>query len=162
MLAFSRFTYLRGKIDVIYSDNATTFCAASSPLSDLLGSTEFHNALGKSDIDWIKIPPYAPSQGLPSLIELQTFASDAVRIVNNRPLTTYSDQPNDLSPITPSSFLGQGLAPNTPMGSSHDIGDLRKNFIYNATFSHKFWLSWMKSYLPTYRTETNGRFYKKN
>ena len=27
----------------------------------------------------------------PTLIELQTFASDAVRIVNDRPLTTPSD-----------------------------------------------------------------------
>ena len=41
-----------------------------------------------------------------TLIELQTFASDAVRIVNDRPLTTPSDQPNDLKPITPSCFLG--------------------------------------------------------
>ena len=63
LLAFLRFTNLRGNIDVIYSDNASTFCAASSQLSDVLGSTEFHNALRKFDIDWIKIPPYAPSQG---------------------------------------------------------------------------------------------------
>ena len=42
----------------------------------------------------------------PSLIELQTFVSNLVRIVNDRPLTTHSDQPNDSSPITPSSFLG--------------------------------------------------------
>ena len=77
---------------------------------------------------------------LPSLIELQTYPSDAVRIVNNRPLTSLSDQSNDLSPITPSSFWGQGLTPNTLVCSSHDKGDLRKDFIYNATLSHKLWL----------------------
>ena len=43
-----------------------------------------------------------------SLIELQTFASNAVRIVNDRPLTTVSDQLDDLSPIT-SPFLGVKL-----------------------------------------------------
>ena len=44
---------------------------------------------------------------MPSLIELQTFFSDAVRTVNDRALTTLSDQPNDLTPISPSSFLGK-------------------------------------------------------
>ena len=50
----------------------------------------------------------------PTLIELQTFTNDAVRIINDRPLTTVSDQPNHLAPITPSSFVGQSLSPNTP------------------------------------------------
>ena len=33
----------------------------------------------------------------PSLIELQTFVSDAIRIVNDRPLTTISSTPGDLT-----------------------------------------------------------------
>ena len=68
----------------------------------------------KSNINWVKIPPHAPSQGgswevmvklfkdalvrvleqtrrKPTSIELQIFFSDAVRIVNDRPLTTPSD-----------------------------------------------------------------------
>ena len=56
-----------------------------------------------------------------SLIEIQTFTSDAVRIVNDRPLTSLRDKPNDLAVITPS-FLGQGLAPNTPLSAFHDRG----------------------------------------
>ena len=40
---------------------------------------------------------------MPSLIELQTFFSDAVQIVNDRPLTTLSNQPNYLTPISYSS-----------------------------------------------------------
>ena len=93
----------------------------------------------KSNIIWRKILPYAPSQGgswesmvklfktalhrvlqntrcMPSLIELQTFFSDAVRIVNDRPLTTLSDQPNDLAPISPSSFFGARA------GTEHALG----------------------------------------
>ena len=120
LLAFSRFTNLRGAVDTIYSDNGSTFCAAADRLPDLLKSTEFHNSLRKCNINWVRIPPYAPSQGgsweimvklfkgalnktigntrrLPSLIELQTFVADAVRIVNDRPLTTVSDHPNILS-----------------------------------------------------------------
>ena len=57
-----------------------------------------------------------------SLIELQTFMSDAVRIVIDRPLTTLSSEPNDLSPLFPSCFLGQQLAPYTPLVPSMVVG----------------------------------------
>ena len=139
LLPFSRFTNLRGSVETIYSDNGSTFCAVADMLPSLLGSCEFTNSLRKKGTNWVRIPPYAPSQGgsweimvklfktalrqvvgharrLPTLIELQTFTLDAVRIVNDRPLTTLSDQPNDLLPITPSCFLGQGLAPYTLLG----------------------------------------------
>jgi len=85
----------------------------------------------------------------PTLVELQTFVSDAVRIVNDRPLTSVSSHRNDLAPITPASFLGQLFAPNTPVGTFHDLGDLRRDYLYNATLAHKFWLMWIKGYLPT-------------
>ena len=88
-------------MDTVFSDNGSTFCAASEQLPKLLQSTEFHNALRKSNINWTRIPPYAPGQGgscesmvklfktalfrvlentrrLPTLIELQTYFSDAV------------------------------------------------------------------------------------
>ena len=39
-----------------------------------------------------------------ALVELQTYFTDAVHVVNDRPLTTLSDQPNDLIPICPSPF----------------------------------------------------------
>ena len=61
LLAFKRFTNLRGAVDTFYSDNASTFCAASKKLPELLASTEFCNQLRKSDINWIKIPPYSPT-----------------------------------------------------------------------------------------------------
>ena len=97
----------------------------------------------------------------PSLIELQTFFSDAVRIVNDRTLTTLSDQPDDLCPITPSSFLGQHLAPNSPICDVHDKGDLRRDYIFNLTFAHRFWLQWMEVIYPPYRDVINGKLYKR-
>ena len=83
-------------VDTFFFDNGSTFIAASNRLSESLGSTEFHNGLRKRNINWVRIPPYAPSQGgsweslvkvfksalfrvldnarrMPSLIELQTF-----------------------------------------------------------------------------------------
>ena len=113
LLAFFRFINHRGAVDTFMSDNGSTFSAAADRLPSLLDSTGFKNSLRKHGINWVKIPLYAPSQGgsweimvklfknalrrvlqdvcrRPSLIELQTFVSDAVRIVNNRRLTTVS------------------------------------------------------------------------
>ena len=65
----------------------------------------------------------------PSLIELQTFMSDGVRIVNDRPLTTVSDMPNDLAPLCPSTCLGRQLASYTSVGTLFCITPpLRKDF----------------------------------
>ena len=143
LLAFSHFVNLRGAVDTIYFDYGSTFHAAASVLLPLLSSTEFHNSLRKRNILSVNIPLYTPSQGgacksrvklfktsltwvmnkiywKPSLIELQTFMPDAVRIVNDQPLTTVSDKPNDLAPLCATSFLGQQLAPYVPEGTFHD------------------------------------------
>lgn len=159
--------------------------AAADILPTLLSSTDFHNSMRKRSINWVRIPPYAPSQGgswesmvklfksslkrvldltrrKPTLIELQTFTLDAVRIVNDRPLTAVSDQPNDLAPICPSSFLGQQLSPYSPIGTFHDRGDLRRDYLYNANLAHKFWLSWVKGYLPTLQARVKWRVAKNN
>ena len=50
LLAFFRFTNLRGAVDRLYSDKSTTFCAAADWIPNLLGSTEFQNPLRKSNV----------------------------------------------------------------------------------------------------------------
>ena len=98
ILAFTRFTDLRGPVSTIYSDNGTTFQAAAKVLPKLLESTEY--------INWEFIPPYAPAQGgvweamvkqikhvianiseksqrRPSFVELLTYVGSATKIVND-------------------------------------------------------------------------------
>ena len=50
LLAFTRFNNLRGAVDTFYSNNASTFRAASVKLSKLLGSSKFVNSLRKLNI----------------------------------------------------------------------------------------------------------------
>ena len=45
LLAFSRFNDVRGRLEVIYSDNGSTFQAASKALPKLLHFTELRNSL---------------------------------------------------------------------------------------------------------------------
>ena len=47
LLAFSRFTNLRGNVDTMYSDNVSTFRAAADRLPSLLQSNVFQNSLRK-------------------------------------------------------------------------------------------------------------------
>ena len=88
--------------------------------------------------------------------------SDAVRIVNDRLLTTLSSELNDLSPLSPSCFLGQQLAPYTPLSVIHDSGDLRRDYTYNVNLALRFWLSWIKGYLPTLQDRGKWRSVREN
>ena len=63
LLAFSRFNDVRGKVEIIFSDNGSSFQAASKALPDLLKSRELRNSLREKGIRWEFIPPYAPAQG---------------------------------------------------------------------------------------------------
>ena len=118
LLAFSRFVNLRGPVDTVYSDNGSTFRAAG-------GAWEIMVKLFKKALN----QTIENTRCTPTNIELQTSVIEAVRIVNDRPLNAVSDQPNDLS-----------LSPNTPICGFYDKGDLRKDFLHNATLAHRFWL----------------------
>ena len=82
--------------------------------------------------------------------------------MNDCPLTSLSDKPNDLAVITRLSFLGQGLAINTSLSAFHNRGERRRDLIYNTTLAHKFWHCWMRSYLSTSQGRTKSRVTRNN
>jgi len=123
LLAFTRFTGFRGAVNNLYSDNGSTFQAASKKLPELFESKQFQNSLSRTGINWHFISPYAPQQGgaweslikqfkivlssvsetsrhKPNFVELLTYTGSAVRIVNHRPMVASSDDPRDFSAIT--------------------------------------------------------------
>ena len=67
-----------------------------------------------------------------------------------------------MTPISPSSFLGQQLAPHTPISAFHDRGDLRRDYVYNVTLAQKFWQSWIEGYLPTLQGRNKWREIRQN
>ena len=172
VLAFSRFNDVRGGVEVIYSDNGSTFQAAAKTLPALLKTPELRNSLRKKGVKWEFIPPYSPSQGgaweamikqfklilhrildssthTPNLIELITFCSNSVRVVNERPITPLSDDPRDNTVVTPASLLTPGLDPYTPVGIAHERDELRRDFRFNLALADRFWRDWVAFYLPT-------------
>ena len=172
LLAFSRFNDVRGRVEVIYSDNGSTFQAASEALPKLLHSTELKNSFRGKGIRWEFIPPYAPAQGgtwesmvkqvkrilqrtldttthKPNLSELITFCSNAVRVVNERPITALSEDPRDFAVVTPPSLLTPSFDTYSPVGRAHDRDHLRRDYQFNLDLADRFWKSWMGFYLPT-------------
>ena len=170
ILAFTRFTDLRGPVSTIYSDNGTTFQAAAKVLPKLLESTELKNSLRKKGINWEFIPPYAPAQGgaweamvkqikhviantleksqrRPSFVELLTYVGSATKIVNDRPLTPLSDDPRDFTAITPASLLTPYSSPYCVVGSPQHKDNLRRDYRFNISLSDQFWQKWLEFYL---------------
>ena len=48
------------------------------------------------------------------------------------------------------------------MGGFHSKGDLRKDYLYGANLSHRFWLGWMQEYLPTLQGRNKWRVTREN
>ena len=103
---------------------------------------------------WLKGPKFL-TQRKPTLIELQTYVSNATRIVNDRPLTSLSDNPLDYNAITPASILTPSLDPALPIGHPHSTDHLRRDFRYNMALAQRFWERWIKFYLPQLQRRKN-------
>lgn len=123
-----RFIARRGRPSVIYSDQGKNFCGASKLFTDPAHSKIRNEALVKN-ITWKFNPPAAPWWGgwwerligctkqiLRRILgraslefeELYTIICDIESLMNSRPLTTISEDTEDLVPLTPSMFL-QGI-----------------------------------------------------
>lgn len=79
---------------------------------------------------------------------LTTFLVEVEKIMNNRPITSVSNDSNDLDALTPSHIL---LLRQNPCSAPDEFQDSNK---YRARWKHvhllanDFWRRWMKEYLP--------------
>ncbi|XP_071042214.1 uncharacterized protein [Parasteatoda tepidariorum] len=131
--AFRRFIARRGRISVIYSDNGKNFVGANNYLKNLdWDKIAVYSTAQK--IIWKFIPPTAAWWGgwgerivgmLKTLLrsvlgksvvdyeELTTILCDCESVINSRPLTYIHDNPSELVPLTPATFIyGEGSNSN--------------------------------------------------
>ena len=125
ILALRRFIARRGQVKEIRSDNGTNFTGAEKELRAMISrwnQAKIHDTLLQKGIKWVFNPPGASHHGgvwerlirstrkiLGALTKeqvlddecLQTLLCEAESIINGRPLTKFSDNPNDLEPIMP-------------------------------------------------------------
>lgn len=129
--ALRRFVLRRGLPSLIMSDNGTNFVGACSELKEL-GSFLVDNqrvlieSFAQENIKWQFIPAYSPHFGglweagiKSSKFHLKRALGEAhltyemfntlivqiESVLNSRPMTPLSSDPQDLSPLTPSHFL---------------------------------------------------------
>lgn len=129
-----RFVARRGRPRNIYSDNGTNFTSAANALNKL-DWEKIAKHSSASQIEWVFNPPTAPWWGgwwerligiLKTLLRkilgkaslsyesLNTTLCDAEAIINARPLTYISEDPNDFRPLSPSIFLQESREYDVP------------------------------------------------
>ncbi|XP_074115227.1 uncharacterized protein LOC141537921 [Cotesia typhae] len=179
--ALHRFTSRRGLCTALYSDCGTTFQGACAELKRLFTqgtreSSEIFDALTVNEIIWHFNPPAAPHMGgkweaavksmkhhLTRTIgessftfeEFTTLLHQVEAILNSRPLESLSQDPQDLSALTPGHLLiGRALnAIPEPSLLELNIARLsRWQFIQQRI--QCFWKHWSNSYIQRHLAQT--------
>lgn len=80
---------------------------------------------------------------------LHTLLCDVEAILNDRPITKVSDDPNDLEPLTPNHLLLLKGKPAVPPGF-FEKGDLytKRRWRQVQFLADLFWHRWIREYLP--------------
>lgn len=176
LAALRRFIARRGLPEHIYSDNGTNFVGANNQLKELyvLVNSEEHKDLvnkfaSERRITWHFIPPAAPHFGglwestvkvfkhhfkrvigdsLFTFEELNTFTIEIEGILNSRPITSISSDPNDLLVLSPAHYLTGKPLSTLP---EYDLRTVSANRL--STWQHiskvrqDFWARWSLEYL---------------
>ena len=169
--ALRRFASHHGWPDTVISDNGGSFVGAEIELRKLFleGKKRLRDFAVLHKIHWKFITPLSPHQGgmYESLIkvtkralrmstgeqilswnEMATIFAEVKSIVNSRPLTYLSDDPNDLRPLTPNHLLLGRASVDVPHGPYEDTKNLHRRFQYVQTLVNNFWSRFIAEYIP--------------
>ena len=186
LMCLSRFRKRRGTPRNIVSDNGLNFVAAEKELRQAvqrLSGGGIAADLAIKNINWKFNPPASPHHGgvFESLIksakraiyavigrsacydeELQTVFTETEGLLNARPLTTISDDPNDMSPLTPQHFL----IGHNDMQHPVDHDDRRSTFGNRwrvvQSLVHDVWKRLVKEMMPVLNIRQKWRQKKRN
>lgn len=177
--ALRRFSTIRGKP----SDNGTNFVGTNKKLKELsqflIHETNFiEETANEIGISWHFIPAYSPHFGslweagvkstkyhlrrvagntILTFEELYTLLTQIEAVLNSRPLTPMSSDPNNLIFLTPAHFLIGRIAPADPTLTDVPESKLSRWQLIQSLQQH-FWKRWSKEYI----SELQQRSIKKN
>ena len=171
IMALRRMMARRGKPRNIYSNNRTNFVGAELELKECLDGMDqakISDTLSRDRIQWFFNPPSAPHFGgvwerlvksakkvlkitlngqLVNDETLLTLMAEIESLLNSRPLTHVSIDPQDPEAITPNHFLIGKNSSNVPpdVFDERDLNS-RKRWRQAQTL---FWRRWLREYMPT-------------
>lgn len=170
--AVTRFVARRGPPRVIYSDNGSNFRGAETDILEALRTWDQDRVgreLLRKNIQWHFNPPLASHQGgvwerlirsvrrvLHSMIgehlvneeTLTTFLIEVEKILNSRPITRVSSEPNDLEALTPNHILLLRQNPCSAPRYFDDSDKFQARWKLVHILANEFWARWVKEYLP--------------
>jgi len=176
LAALRRFIARRGLPENIYSDNGTNFIGANNQLKELyvLFNSNEHKELvlrhaSERRIAWHFIPPAAPHFGglwestvklfkhhfkrvvgdfLFTFEELTTFTVEIESILNSRPITSLSSDPNDVLALIPAHYLIGKPLTSLPENELSSVPANRLSAWQHITkVRQDFWTRWSLEYL---------------
>ena len=177
LMAFRRFLALTGAATrVIYSDNGSNFHGAEAELKRGLKRLQKKwpfNDLAVRGVEFRFNPPLASHQGgvFESIIRLvrkimtalmddkklhnltddglETLFREIQFILNGRPLTRVSADPDDLCSLTPSSILTGSVVAAFPPDVFVGSDGLRASYRLCQAYAEEFWRRFISEYVPT-------------
>ncbi|XP_066260793.1 uncharacterized protein [Euwallacea similis] len=174
LLAFRRFVARRGRPSHVYSDNGTNFVGANWELSELGSflikeSRNLVDSCAREGVQWHFIPAQSPhfgglwEAGVKSVKhhlkrvagnanltfeQLITLLAQIEAILNSRPLSPMSQDPNDLTPLSPAHFLiGRSTTELPDPDLQHVPANRLSVFQRIQLIKQHFWKRWSKEYI---------------
>ncbi|GFX53429.1 integrase catalytic domain-containing protein [Trichonephila clavipes] len=182
-----RFIARRSKPSVIWSDNATNFKGARNILSEwneICKSNRIQLFSAEEGIEWNFIPPASPHFGglweaniksmkrillrvaksaIMNFEELTTLMAQIEAVLNSRPLSPLSSDPNDLNPLTPGHFLTNCAISSFPEPyTASDSLSYHSRWKLIQSLRDKFWNRWSTEYLTHLQTRAKWNLQNPN
>ena len=80
---------------------------------------------------------------------LRTFLVEVEKILNDRPITYVSSDPQDLEALTPNHILLLRRNPCSPPDVFEESDKFKARWKHVHLLANEFWQRWTKKYLPT-------------
>lgn len=181
LLALKRFISRRGKPAEIMSDNGKNFVGAEKEFVSFIenNSKDINDFASNNNIKFSFIPPYAPHFGglweagvksckhhLRRVVggtnltyeEFSTVLAQTEAILNSRPLTALSTDPNDLQPLTPAHFLiGRPLTAPACQDLTATPTHRLQRYDVIEQIRQGFWKRWASEYVSELQTRTKWK-----
>lgn len=175
--ALRRFIAYRGPVREIRSDNGSNFVGATNELQQAINemdNDQIRSRLRQEGTEWIFNPPSASHMGgiwerqirttrkvLTVLLHehgtrlddesFRTLLCEVQAIINSRPLTFASSDPDDFNPLSPSNILTMKTSVILPPPGVFQRADvyLRRRWRRVQYLANLFWTRWKREYLLT-------------
>ncbi|XP_018569139.1 uncharacterized protein LOC108909312 [Anoplophora glabripennis] len=176
--AFKRFIARRGICRNVYSDNAMNFVGSANEITKILDTisnpninNNFVNWFSQNKIKWHFIPPRSPHFGglweaavrsakyhMKRILgnahltfeHLYTILTQIEAVLNSRPLTPLSSDPEDLLALTPGHFI---IGDRMTAMPEQDVEQIATNKLDHykilQQMAEHFWKCWSREYIST-------------